>query len=149
MYLFSYINLPLEYRWKYTTLAKSGTLILCTVNVYRLWFNKWMTINHYIFWSPEISKPASNLISIIVWLDSNSVFARHGLVIKESCHLSDDDFLPQDLHGVVHPWGFLSHQNHLPKRAFTQQLQVIEVIHRLKAQTTTIIISANGGFLRS
>ncbi len=46
-------------------------------------------------------------------------------------YLGNNNLLFQDLHCIICAAGFLSHQNHLPKRAFTQQLQIVKVIHCL------------------
>lgn len=57
------------------------------------------------------------------------------LHLSGGLHLGDDDFLLQDLHGVVGAARLLPHQNDLPKRAFAQKLQIVEVVHCLDAQT--------------
>lgn len=49
--------------------------------------------------------------------------------------LGYNDLLLQDLHGVVGAAGLLPHQDDLPKRAFPQELQVVEVIHGLDRET--------------
>lgn len=49
--------------------------------------------------------------------------------------LGYDDFLLQDLHGVVGATRLLPHQNDFPKRAFAQKLQIVKVIHCLDKET--------------
>ncbi len=52
-------------------------------------------------------------------------------------YLGNNNLLFQDLHCIICAAGFLSHQNHLPKRAFTQQLQIVKVIHCLSMKRET------------
>lgn len=49
-------------------------------------------------------------------------------------NLGDDDFLLQDLHGVIGAAGLFLHQNYFPKCSFSQQLQIVKVIHCLDKQ---------------
>lgn len=51
-------------------------------------------------------------------------------------HLGNNDLLLQDLHCIISSTGLLFHQDHLPEGAFTQQLQIVEVIHCLTEQET-------------
>lgn len=49
-------------------------------------------------------------------------------------NLGDDDFLLQDLHGVIGAAGLFLHQNDFPKCSLSQQLQIVKVIHCLDKQ---------------
>lgn len=49
-------------------------------------------------------------------------------------NLGDDDFLLQDLHGVIGAAGLFLNQNDFPKRSLSQQLQIVKVIHCLDKQ---------------
>lgn len=54
--------------------------------------------------------------------------------VRRATCLGDDDFLFEDFHGVVLPAGLLPDQNDLPERPLPQQLQVVEVAHRLEEE---------------
>lgn len=63
-------------------------------------------------------------------------------------NLGYDDFLLQNLHGVVGSTGLLPHQDDFSKGAFTQKLQVVKVVHSLDETTcvcthTLINVSAS------
>lgn len=47
-------------------------------------------------------------------------------------HLGDDDFFFEDFHGVIFAAGLFPDQDDFSKGAFSQQLQVVEVAHRLQ-----------------
>lgn len=51
-----------------------------------------------------------------------------------SKNLGDDDFLLQDLHGIIGAAGLFLHQNDFPKCSLSQQLQIVKVIHCLDTQ---------------
>lgn len=46
-------------------------------------------------------------------------------------HLGNDNFLPQDLHGIVVAGGLLPHQDDFAKGALAQEFEIVEVIHGL------------------
>lgn len=51
-------------------------------------------------------------------------------------HLGNDDFLPQNLHGIVAASGFLPHEDDFAEGALTKEFEIIEVIHGLWAGRT-------------
>lgn len=57
--------------------------------------------------------------------------------LKTKEDLGYNDFLLEDLHGVVGAAGLLPHENDFPKSAFAQKLQIVEVIHCLKRERSS------------
>lgn len=60
-----------------------------------------------------------------------SYTTKHQRACDHGNDLGYDDFLLEDLHGVVGAAGLLLHQDDFPKRSFSQKLQIVEVIHSL------------------
>lgn len=80
-------------------------------------------VSNFILKERETERSSSQLTSSVPQF---SPFSQNHL-----SYLGNNNLLFQDLHCIICAAGFLPHQNHLPKCAFTQQLQIVKVIHCL------------------